>query len=574
MLRFSSRFEDRDGYQKRIGPRFEGFFPTPAGSYDESDAFDDAHNLLFRVQARSVLRDGLEVRLIGQYSSQQGNGPAIHLLGNPNVSMTTGCAVNLNCVPGVGTRFARTSPDPRRTYSDYPGYRDDWQGFASAQLRWDVEHDALGPLRIDARFGFNRDSVDQAYDSDLTYAAATIVFPTSEARQYSGEVSIRSVDSRPWDWRLGALYWQEQVATDNAVDANGSIPGGDGRILNEIENRTVSAMGEADYWLTDTLRLGAGFNWSQDDKEVIARRRGFSAFGLGSVRSQQTFSKPAWKALVDWQWAPASRVVLRASSGFKAGGFPLGAQCDGENICEPFGQEEVVLYELTSKNDFFDERLRLNVTLFWTEHEPFQVCLAAGISFRCASRGDATSRGVEVELSAFPVPELQITGNFNILDARVDRHRLVDPLEIRFPPGDAPLKERENPLNGFAQDLSGNTIERSPKYNLSLLVRYDLGLATVGLPDWGTLSPQIQYQYQTRTYYRIFNIEQNSQGPFSLVNLRLLWRSRSSRWSVEGFVDNVTDNDVINFLTVGAGPELRAAYNRPRWTGLRVGFSY
>ena len=55
-------------------------------------------------------------------------------------------------------------------------------------------------------------------------------------------------------------------------------------------------MGEVDYWLTNTLRLGGGFNWSQDDKEVIARRRGFGAFGLGSVRSQQTFSKPAWNA--------------------------------------------------------------------------------------------------------------------------------------------------------------------------------------------------------------------------------------------------------------------------------------
>jgi iron complex outermembrane receptor protein len=117
-------------------------------------------------------------------------------------------------------------------------------------------------------------------------------------------------------------------------------------------------------------------------------------------------------------------------------------------------------------------------------------------------------------------------------------------------------------------------IERSPKYNLSVLARYNLDLTKLGLGEWGTLSPQVQYQYQSRTYYRIFNIKDNSQPRFSLINLRLAWRSLSNRWTIEAFVNNVTDADVINFLTVGAGPELRAAYNRPRWLGFRFGFSY
>ena len=575
MLRFTGRFEDRSGYQKRIGPKFQGFFPFGLfGTYNESDNYGDAHDLLLRGQARSIVADGLEIHLIGQYSSQEGNGPAIALLGTPNLSTSTGCNVNLNCVPNGGPRFAKVSDDPRETFADYPGFRNDQQAFATAKLKYNFVSDDFGALQLHAQVGYNRDEVDQAFDSDLTFASATVVLPKSLAEQYSGEVILETVDGRPFDWRVGALWWQEFVETDNFVDANGIMTSGDGRIVNELDTRTLSGFFEVDYWLSDRVRLGVGLNYSQDLKEVTAVRTGFNVAGRGieiPITNEEAFSGFSWKALIDWQATDVNWLGLSVSTGFKAGGFPLGIGCSEDTPCDPFGSEEVTLYELTSRNDFFDERVRLNLTLFWTEYQPYQICLTAGISVNCASNGNATTRGVEVEFSLFPIPQLAIIGNFNLLDARVDNHRIVDSLELRFPTGDP---QAPNPLNGFPQDLSGNTIERSPKYNLSARVRYDLELATLGLPNWGTWSPQIQYQYQSRTYYRVFNIKENSQPRFSLINLRGTWRSDSGRWTVESFVDNVTDADVINFLTVGAGPEVRAAYNRPRWAGVRVGFSY
>ena len=51
--------------------------------------------------------------------------------------------------------------------------------------------------------------------------------------------------------------------------------------------------------------------------------------------------------------------------------------------------------------------------------------------------------------------------------------------------------------------------------------------------------------------------------------------TREWKLEVEGLVNKPqTDADIINFQTIGAGPELRAAYNLPRWYGVRIGFSY
>jgi len=577
MMRLTARFEDRDGYQRPLGHRYLGNFPSaPFGVFTESDAWGNAHDLISRVQFRSILNERVDIRVIGQYAFQQGNGPAQHLLGTPNPFTEIGCQVNLNCVPNLWPRFPQLSDDPRRTYRDFAGHQDNRQAFTTAILSWDLSQEYLGPLQFEAQLGFNRADQDVAFDSDATDAAATNVVARSLADQYSGEISLRTVDARPWEWMIGAFFWHEVVETDAAVDVAGSSTVGDGGVLNDLSTQTLSGFGEIGYWLNDRARVEFGLNYSIDLKQVVSKRVGFSAFGRTfgvPVRNEGSWSKLTWKFLFDWQWSDDNKVTFNVTTGFKAGGFPLGVGCESLIECPPFGEEAVTQYEITSKNQFFDERMRLNLTLFWTDYDPYQVCLSVGIAQRCAQNGSATVRGAEVEFSVYPIPELQLTGNFNILDARVENHRVIDDLTNRFFPGSGP-PPIANPLRGFPQDISGNRLERSPKYNLSLLVRYELPLEAFGLPGGGFIAPQLQYQYQSRTYFRVFNIREYSQPRHSIVNLRATWRSEDDRWTIATFLNNVTDTDAINFMSVGAGPEILASYNLPRWAGVQLGYRF
>jgi iron complex outermembrane receptor protein len=576
MMRLTTRFEDRDGYQMPLGGRFRGNFPATLGVFTENDAWGNAHDLISRVQFRSVLTDKIDIRLIGQYAFQKGNGPAQHLLGVPNPQTGSGCQVNLNCVPNETPRYPTVSGNPRRTYRDYAGHQDNSQIFLTGKLAWDINSELLGPLQLNAQFGFNRSKQDVGFDSDNTNASATNVISKSAADQYSGQVSLRTVESRPWQWMIGALWWHETVETDAIVDIGGASTEGDGGVLNNLTTDTLSGFGEFGYWLNDEAMFGFGLNYSTDLKQVISRRVGFEAFGRSfgiPIRNEGTWSKLTWKVLFDWQWSDNNKVTLNVTTGFKAGGFPLGVGCESLVDCPPFGEEAVTQYEITSKNQFFDERLLLNLTLFWTDYDPYQICLSVGVSQRCAQNGIATVRGAELEFTAYPIPELQISGNFNILDARVDNHRVVDDLENRFFPGSGP-PAIENLLSGFPQDLSGNTLERSPRYNLSVRVRYELRTEVLGLPGGGAIAPQLQYQYQSRTYFRIFNIKEYSQPAQSIVNMRVTWRSEDDRWTIAAFLNNVADTDAINFMSVGAGPEVLASYNLPRWAGIQLGYRF
>jgi iron complex outermembrane receptor protein len=586
MFRGTVRFEDRDGYQRAIGTKFAGGFPTPNTAFNKSDYWGDEHALAARVQFLSQVTDRLQLHLIGQHIFSENNGPAIHLLSDPGTFADLGCAVNLNCVPNQGPARPLSSRDPRVTTRDNPGALDIQQWFATAKAIYAGTSPFLGDVEARAQFGFNRTSTKVIFDFDNTNANASVIDTDNLTDQYTVELVMKSVEQRPFEWLLGAMWWQESKFQDGFIDLTGRNNGGDAANLTDLEADSIAGFLELRYYLIEEFHVLLGARYAEDSKAILAQPFDID---INNLRQPESINllKGQWtaltpKALVHWQWSDSSNVSFNVTRGFKAGGFPLGAGCvpaaDGGSSCDPYDAERVWQYEFTSKNEFFDERLRLNLTLFWTDYDPYQVCFVAGIAFRCFDGGTATVRGFEVEWTAYPIPELTISGNFNLLDARIDNFRIPDPTLPSFFPGvvDENGRPVPDPLSGFPQDLSGNVLPKSPKYNLTINVSYDIQLMDFGLPEWGTLTPRVGYNYQSRTFYRVWNDKQASQGAFSRVDMRLTWRSPSNRWQIEGFVDNVTDVDVINsiFLSANADGSITAQYRPPRQAGLRIKFNY
>lgn len=580
MARISGRFEDRDGYQRAMR------FYDPIRTFElapivarRSDDFGSAHDLATRFQLRSLAVAGLDVRLIGTYAFQRGNAPAPHLLSEPGVaSLRSG-----RFEPRFPGLLPRTSDDPNWSRTNLSSPEDGRTASATLFAVQDVQGTLFGDLQIEGTFGYFRADREIAFDLDATERDAQVIYHQTVTSQYSGEVKLQTVGGRPWDWMLGAFYLQEKREKFGALLTR---PFFRRRSHQEIENGSLAGFFELSYWLTERFRLVLGARLSEDVRLVSELRRGIDVDhpsippSVGRPRRSRTgsvngrFVSFTPKLQFQWQWSDGSHVSLGATKGSKAGGFPLGVLCSGLVDCPSYASEELWQYQFISKNDFFDERLRLNLTLFWTDYDPYQVCFGSGLESRCNTGGSATTRGVEVEIMAYPVPELALNLNFNLLDARIDDFRIVDPFHPRYFLGVRPATR--NPLFGFAQDLSGNTMNKAPRYNLSLGAQYDVHARTVGLPDWGTITPRIQYQYQSRTFYRPWNRPEFSQQPFSRVDVRLGWRSRSGRWSLEGFVDNVTDVDVINYLQVGAFADgtVFSFYHPPRTAGIRVGMAY
>jgi iron complex outermembrane receptor protein len=94
------------------------------------------------------------------------------------------------------------------------------------------------------------------------------------------------------------------------------------------------------------------------------------------------------------------------------------------DVTTPFDPEFVTSYELGSKLDLYDRRLRFNAAVFWNDYDNKQeetIQPGPPPSFTSTTVRNASAariRGVEVEVSARPVPELRINGSLGYLDAK------------------------------------------------------------------------------------------------------------------------------------------------------------
>jgi iron complex outermembrane receptor protein len=97
------------------------------------------------------------------------------------------------------------------------------------------------------------------------------------------------------------------------------------------------------------------------------------------------------------------------------------------------------------------------------------------------------------------------------------------------------------------------------------LVSYDFDLGASG-----TITPQATLLWSDGYYNTDLNTVLDRQDRFSKLDLRVGWTSADERFSVEGFVNNVTDTITLNRATFGSRG-LNQSYDAPRMYGVRVG---
>jgi iron complex outermembrane receptor protein len=141
------------------------------------------------------------------------------------------------------------------------------------------------------------------------------------------------------------------------------------------------------YQLTDTIRLAAGLRYSYDEKEYSWQtfestldwpfdpaRVAYDPSQTGAPEDQwydkftrkDDWNKTTGRFVVDWQFTNNAMTYFSYATGYKSGGF------DGQSFNSGFAQgafdpEEMTSVELGLKGDFFDQKLRAEVTLFHHE---------------------------------------------------------------------------------------------------------------------------------------------------------------------------------------------------------------
>ena len=108
----------------------------------------------------------------------------------------------------------------------------------------------------------------------------------------------------------------------------------------------------------------------------------------------------------------------------------------------------------------------------------------------------------------------------------------------------------------------------SPDWSGSLSVQY-----TFALEQQGTLTARAQTHWRDDWYLRPYNLPEDRQNSYFTTDVRLIWRSPEERWSAEGFVTNISDEQFATSVEVTNGGFF-GNINPPRMWGVRVGFNH
>jgi iron complex outermembrane receptor protein len=277
-------------------------------------------------------------------------------------------------------------------------------------------------------------------------------------RQFTQEIKVNgNLFDGKIDYVTGFFYFHEKNRTDFADVLNlgpiFGIPGNVGfpAILADrtLDNTADAKAGylQADFKATDTLKLTAGIRYTDEKKTISIFDNRAScqpsnpsclntinlsvALPTGTVAIPTTQRTNIWTPRFAINYKPNDDMLFFASAtkGFKSGGW--NARGSAPNTLLPFDPEKVWSYEMGAKTEFFDRRVRINLTAFWLETKDLQTPSAfidpvsGAATFITQNFANYQNKGLELEFSAVPVRGLTVYAN---LGYQNDKYKVSDTL--------------------------------------------------------------------------------------------------------------------------------------------------
>jgi iron complex outermembrane receptor protein len=433
--------------------------------------------------------------------------------------------------------------DPRKIAKDWDERLNLKNTLLSAKLDWD-----LGPVQLVSITGYIDNEWFQTMDIDMSSNPIQFQEWDMRTEQFTQEFQLISNSDSAFEWIVGAFYFNEKLSTDYMFE-DSSIFGFTFLNGGDLKTESLAFYGQGSYDFRDSgvpLRITGGLRWTDDEKKVSEYQMIPQFLVDVSADDKEAWDEVTGKLGLDWFLSDAMMAYASFSHGYKGGGFSIG-QFDS------FDPEFVDSFELGLKSEFMEGRARVNAALFYNDYQDLQVNFLVFTSFTTDNAAEATIKGIELEGSFLVTDQLMIGANFTWLDAVFD-----DYIFDEGPP---------------VVDLSGETLNRAPEYTVSLNAQYDFNLG-----NKGQLIARTDFYWQDEVFYRVQNVDRHKADDFYTWDARLVWTTEDGRFTVDGFIKNITDQDNQRGLTVSdglsTGNNSFISYYPPRTYGMRFGWNF
>ena len=388
-------------------------------------------------------------------------------------------------------------------------------------------------------------------------------------RSFSQEFRLAGT-SGALKWTLGLYYGHEKVdGFVGIVNEQGGPPmtrpgvppvaGAAGLKLgfDTAQDRDVYAgFVDGTYEISPQLSLTAGLRYTSDKKSIDLLNTtqtlrtsivpplnagtsldcaGLVAAGAGTAcaRTDNEFTP---RVVLDFKPSPRNMIYASWSKGFTAGGFNNFATVASVPIVPlDVPLETITNYEIGTKNEFLDRKLRLNLTAFVSDYNNLQIRQAVntgGVAIVPVDR--ARIKGVELELTARPVTGLTFGVNGAYTDAKIRAGRLN-----AFPDAIGTILLGSNQASS-AVSVAGNHMTRAPKWQGNVMAEYEASTS------WGHASISGTLRFQSEAYFQETNqaLSQFKGDAWREFDLRVA--TGGENWELALLANNLFDNRHIS----------------------------
>ncbi|MEM8613183.1 MAG: TonB-dependent receptor [Cyanobacteria bacterium P01_H01_bin.105] len=505
--------------------------------------------LFFRLSGNYGSRDGyLRNTLLDDGVNEQsgGNGRG-RLLWTPSDNLEIALNASFNNYQDGANSYVILNSEPFETEQNIDGFNDlvsDDQSLRVAYTHPDFRFTSI----TNRRFSKN----DVEFDGDYTAADAFVVdIDALENTVFSQELRLQSPETvERFEWILGGYYESNQFDSVNNGLINGNdiatifgptfpLPPGSINIANaEANSDTFAVFGQVSYRPIDALTLTTGLRYESTNSTLERFDRTITIPGLPDTtlisldEIEQNGDELLPRFAAEYRFSSDLMAYGSITRGYRPSGVNLGP---GDEASATFDAERSWNYEVGLKSSWLDDRLAVNLALFHTPVDNFQILQFDLIGNSFTDNADVSITGFELEARATPVTGFDIIAGFGLTDAEFTNFT--------------------NPFTGA--DAEGNNLQFSPDVTYNLALQYRSPQGVFG---------RLELQGLGTTFFDDANTIK--QEPYAIVNARLGYEFDNT--GIYLFGNNIFDQEYIQQAFTFPPFGTIASYGIPANYGVQV----
>lgn len=301
-----------------------------------------------------------------------------------------------------------------------------WSSVASWETKWGRAQLILG----------RRDTDDVANTIDFDSTPYPIIGTQLLAKylEHSAELQLTGEALGRLRWAAGIYGFREKASesTGSALSGGANLTDFSG----DARAESFGAYSQGSLRLSERLGLTLGLRFSADEKSLVSRNRvgtsqalrcavpGVPADAPCARRFSNDSNRLNYLVGLDYRLRDDVLLYSTLTTGYRAGGQNLRGL--SEATFEAFEPEDVTQIEIGAKTEFLHRRLRANLALYRTRSEDVQRSILLRVdgysSTFTGNVAEVVIHGGELELSALPIPSLELGATIGVIRPRYERY--------------------------------------------------------------------------------------------------------------------------------------------------------